>query len=112
MKKSGITEPALFLSFSNSKFTGGKMMIAPKADPTDGLIEYVRWAPVGRLNLLKNFPGLFTGKHIEHPLASRAGVKRVEFRLERPMNLMIDGEILKLECRSLEILPGAFDAIV
>jgi diacylglycerol kinase (ATP) len=105
-------EPALFLSFSNSKFTGGKMMIAPKADPTDGLIEYVRWAPVKRLNLLKNFPGLFTGKHIEHPLASRAAAKRVEFRLDGPVNVMIDGEILNLECRSLEILPGAFDAIV
>jgi hypothetical protein len=25
---------------------------------------------------------------------------------------MIDGEILRLECRSIEILPGAFDAIV
>jgi diacylglycerol kinase (ATP) len=106
------TEPALFLSFSNSKFTGGKMMIAPKADPTDGLIEYVRWAPVGRLKLLKNFTGLFTGKHIEHPLASRAGAKRVEFQLDGPVNLMVDGEILNLECRSLEILPGAFDAIV
>jgi diacylglycerol kinase (ATP) len=105
-------QPALFLSFSNSKFTGGKMMIAPKADPTDGLIEYVRWAPVKRLNLLKNFPGLFTGAHIEHPLASRAAVKRVEFRLDGPVNVMIDGEILNLECRSLEILPGAFDAIV
>ena len=106
------TDPVLFLSFSNSKFTGGKMMIAPKADATDGLIEYVRWAPVGRFNLLKNFPDLFTGKHIEHPLASRAGARRVEFRLAGPVNLMIDGEILNLECRSLEILPGAFDAIV
>ena len=37
--------PCLFLSFSNSKFTGGKMMIAPKADPADGQIEYVRWGP-------------------------------------------------------------------
>ena len=39
----------LFLAFSNSKFTGGKMMIAPDADPTDGQIEYVRWGPIGRL---------------------------------------------------------------
>ncbi len=105
-------DPALFLSFSNSKFTGGKMMIAPKADATDGFIEYVRWAPVKRFNLLKNFPGLFTGTHIEHPLAFRAAAKRVEFGLDGPANVMIDGEILNLECRSLEILPGAFDAIV
>ncbi len=104
--------PVLFISFSNSKFTGGKMMIAPKADATDGFIEYVRWAPVKRFNLLKNFPGLFTGAHIEHPLAFRAAAKQVEFGLDGPVNVMIDGEILNLQCRSLEILPGAFDAIV
>ena len=32
----------LFLSFNNSKFTGGTMMIAPEAETTDGLIDFVR----------------------------------------------------------------------
>jgi diacylglycerol kinase (ATP) len=104
--------PCLFLSFSNSKFTGGKMMIAPKADASDGQIEYVRWSPVGRLKLLSLFPRLFTGSHINHPLASRAGVRKVEFDLAEPVNAMVDGEILRLQCQSLEILPGALDVIV
>lgn len=103
---------ALFLVFSNSKFTGGRMMIAPNADPTDGLIEYVRWAPIGRLRLLWNFPTLFTGTHIEHKRASRAGAKRIEFDLVAPANVVVDGEILRLKCQSLEILPGALDVIV
>jgi YegS/Rv2252/BmrU family lipid kinase len=102
----------LFLTFSNSKFTGGKMMIAPKADPADGQIEYVRWSPVGRLQLLGLFPRLFTGTHIDHPLASRAPAQRIEFDLNGPVNAMVDGEILRLHCRSLEILPGALDVIV
>ena len=38
----------LFLTFNNSKFTGGTMMIAPDAVTDDGLIEYVRWGPIGR----------------------------------------------------------------
>jgi len=46
-------EPLLFLTFNNSKFTGGTMLIAPQADPTDGLIEFVRWGPIGRLGLLR-----------------------------------------------------------
>jgi diacylglycerol kinase (ATP) len=104
--------PALFLTFSNSKFTGGKMMIAPMADPTDGSIEYVRWGPVGRLRLLGLFPRLFTGTHIHHRLASRAAAKRIELDLDAPVNAMVDGEILSLRCRYLEILPGALDAIV
>ena len=76
--------PCLFLTFSNSKFTGGKMMIAPKADPTDGQIEYVRWGPIGRLRLLWTFPRLFTGTHIDHPLASRAAAQRIDFDARRP----------------------------
>jgi diacylglycerol kinase (ATP) len=103
---------ALFLSFSNSKFTGGKMMIAPKADATDGLIEYVRWAPIGRMGLLWNFPSLFTGTHIDHRRAFRAGAKRIEFDLDGPVNVLVDGEILRLNCRSLEILPAALDVAV
>jgi diacylglycerol kinase (ATP) len=103
---------ALFLTFSNSKFTGGRMMIAPKADPTDGSIEYVRWGPIGRLRLLWNFPTLFSGRHIEHPLASRAGAKRIDFDLHAPANVVVDGEILRLHCRSLEILPAALDLAV
>lgn len=104
--------PCLFLTFSNSKFTGGKMMIAPKADPTDARIEYVRWGPVGRMQLLWTFPRLFSGTHIEHPLASRAATERVDLDLAEPVNAMVDGEILRLKCRSIEILPGALDVVV
>lgn len=103
--------PSLFLTFSNSKFTGGNMMIAPKADASDGQIEYVRWSPVGRLRLLWTLPRLFTGTHIDHPLASRAAATNIEFELDGPVDVMIDGEILRLDCRSLEIRPGALDVI-
>lgn len=102
----------LFLAFGNSKFTGGKMMIAPKADPADGRIEYVRWSPLGRLRLLWTFPRLFTGTHIHHPLASRAAVERIEFDLDRPVNVIVDGEVMRLQCRSVEVLPSALDVIV
>jgi diacylglycerol kinase family enzyme len=104
--------PCLFLAFGNSKFTGGKMMIAPHADPTDGKIEYVRWSPLGRLRLLWNFPRLFTGTHVLHPLASRRAVERADFDLGGPVNVIVDGEVLRLDCRSVEVLPAVLDVIV
>lgn len=104
--------PCLFLAFGNSKFTGGSMMIAPNADPSDGRIEYVRCSPIGRLRVLWNFPRLFTGTYIEHPLASRAPAQRIEFDLREAVNVIVDGEVLRLECRSLDILPAALDVIV
>jgi len=102
----------LFLSFNNSKFTGGKMMIAPQAATDDGLIEYVRWGPVGRLQLMANFPALFDGSHIRHPQASRRGVHSIEFQLEAPVDVMVDGETLTLDCRHMDVLPGALDVFV
>ena len=103
---------SLFLSFNNSKFTGGTMLIAPQADPTDGLIEFVRWGPIGRLGLLRMLPRLYDGTHIEHPLASRRAVRHVDFKAAGPVDVMIDGEVLILECRSLDILPAALDVYI
>jgi diacylglycerol kinase family enzyme len=103
---------ALFLTFNNSKYTGGKMLIAPDADSTDGYIEFVRWGPIGRLGLLRTLPRLFDGTHIKHPMASRRAVRRVEFNLPVPVEVLIDGEIAALECRSIDILPGAVDVYV
>jgi diacylglycerol kinase family enzyme len=97
----------LFLSFSNTKFTGGNMMIAPDADPFDGLIEYVRWGPVGRLRLVANLPGLYSGAHIRQPQAERRGVGAVQFDLDAPVEVMIDGEVTTLHPERLDVLPGA-----
>lgn len=102
----------LFLSFSNSKYTGGTMMIAPDADPCDGRIEYVRWGPVGRLRLVWNLPGLYSGAHIRHPQAERSAVERVEFEPAARADAMVDGESLRLELCRLEVLPGALDVLV
>ncbi len=104
--------PCLFLAFTNSKFTGGRMMIAPNADPSDGRIECVRWAPIGRLRILWLFPRLFSGSHINHPLAFRAATDRIELDLPHPVNAVVDGEILQLQRCSLEILPGVLDIVV
>jgi len=102
----------LFLSFNNSKYTGGTMLIAPHADPSDGLIEFVRWGPIGRLGLLRMLPKLYDGTHIRHSLASRRAVRRVEFNLPNPIDVMIDGEIANLEIRSLDIIPAALDVYI
>jgi diacylglycerol kinase (ATP) len=104
--------PCLFLTFNNSKFTGGTMMIAPNADPSDGLIEFVRWGPIGRLGLIRMLPKLYDGTHIAHPLASRRAVRHVEFSWSVPVDVMIDGEVCTVECRALDIVPAAVDIYI
>lgn len=103
--------PCLFLTFNNSKFTGGTMMIAPKAEIGSGMIEYVRWGPIGRLGLIRNLPGLYDGTHIEHPLAEHKAVKHVTFALDAPVDVMVDGEVQTLHCEELDVLPGALNVV-
>jgi diacylglycerol kinase family enzyme len=102
----------LFLTFNNSKFTGGTMMIAPDAVTDDGLIEYVRWGPIGRVGLIRNLATLYDGTHTRHPLAERQAVRRVEFQLEGPVDVMVDGEVLTLECQTIDVLPSALRVVV
>jgi diacylglycerol kinase (ATP) len=103
--------PCLFLTFNNSKFTGGTMMIAPQAEVNSGLIEYVRWGPIGRMGLIRNLPGLYDGSHIEHPMAERQAVRRIAFDLDAPVDVMVDGEVLTLHCEQLDVLPGALNVV-
>jgi diacylglycerol kinase family enzyme len=57
-------------------------------------------------------PRLYDGSHIKHPLASRRAVRHVEFRAAAPVDIMIDGEVVILECRALDILPSAVDIYI
>ncbi|MCL6480114.1 MAG: hypothetical protein K6U02_00155 [Firmicutes bacterium] len=102
----------LFLAFSNSRFTGGNMLMAPLADAADGKLEYVRWGPIGRLRLLWNLPRLFTGTHIYHRLAERCQAQWAEFHLDEPVEVMVDGESLRLRLERLDVLPSALDVLV
>lgn len=104
--------PCLFLTFNNSKFTGGTMLIAPKAEVNDGLIEYVRWGPIGRIELVRKLPTLYDGTHINHPLAERHAARRIDFELDAPVDVMVDGEVMTIQCQTLDVLPSAIEVVV
>jgi YegS/Rv2252/BmrU family lipid kinase len=102
----------LFLTFNNSKFTGGTMMIAPNAEVDDGLIEYVRWGPIGRLGLIRNLSTLYDGTHVNHSLAERRAARCIDFELDNPVDVMVDGEALTLQLEKLDVLPSALRVVV
>ncbi|MGC2194693.1 MAG: YegS/Rv2252/BmrU family lipid kinase [Terriglobales bacterium] len=106
------TRRCLFLTFNNSKFTGGTMMIGPNAEVDDGLIEYVRWGPIGRVGLIRNLSTLYDGTHVNHPLAERRPARRIDFELDGPVDVMVDGEALTLHLEVLEVLPSALRVVV
>jgi diacylglycerol kinase (ATP) len=104
--------PCTYLTFSNSRYTGGKFMIAPFANTADGLIELTRVGILKRLDFARTFPQIFSGAHMDHPLISHMAAHRVDFQISEPIDVMIDGEVVSCLPESIEILPQALDVMV
>jgi len=99
------------LIFNNSKYTGGNMMLAPNANTSDGLIEIVRWS-ADRFDFIRNFPKCYDGSHIHHPQIWQGRASRIDLDFEEPIDIMIDGEVMTVQCQRLEVLPSALNVMV
>jgi diacylglycerol kinase (ATP) len=102
-------EKAVFLSMSNSRFTGGKMMMAPLADVADGFVDVIIAGELGRFALVRTFPKIFSGRHVEHPAVRATRARTIDFRVDGPLDAMIDGEVITLWPERLEVLPLALE---
>lgn len=94
------------LVVSNSKFTGGKMMIAPKADAADGVADLVVFNGVNRREILAIFSKVFSGKHVSHPRVETARAAGMTIVGRPPQLVMADGELLGETPLRLKVLPG------
>ena len=52
-------------AFGNTKSYGGGMRICPNADPTDGLLDATMVASASRTKLIRLFPTVFKGTHVD-----------------------------------------------
>ena len=104
--------PFTFVSFNNSKYTGGKMMMAPDADTSDGKLDVILVGEMGRIDLLRTFPKIFEGTHVKHPAVRTAKAQRVVFDVGDEIDVMIDGEAERVIPLELDVLPGAIDVVV
>jgi len=94
------------ISFSNTRYTGGTMMMAPSADPADGRVDVVRVGAMGRRRLLGCFPRIFRGTHPELEEVDVGTARSVRFALDGPVDVMIDGEVYS------RVTPDSFDALI
>lgn len=93
------------LVVSNSKFTGGKMMIAPPADVSDGKADLVVFREVNRREIVAIFKGVFAGTHIAHPKVEMSRAAKMSIVGDPPLLIMADGELLGHTPLQLKVLP-------
>ncbi|MEQ1505349.1 MAG: diacylglycerol kinase family protein, partial [Myxococcota bacterium] len=101
--------PGLLLSVCNSRYTGGAMMMAPFADPTDGQLDVVRIGSMRRRRFLMAFPMIFQGTHLELPEVRSTRGRSVAFADVGPVPVMIDGEVRTLALRSVAVVRRALE---
>lgn len=82
------------LVISNSKYTGGKMKIAPMAKTDDGQVDAVVFCEVNRRDIVNIFINVFKGKHIDHRKVKVFSGKKIYIESEPQQLLMADGELL------------------
>ena len=103
------TRPMTFICVCNSRYTAGAMLMAPAASVTDGLADLIRVEPLGRLAIFRAFPKIYRGTHVDLPSVSARATRRIDFEVSEELDVMVDGEILELVPRSIEVLPGALE---
>jgi diacylglycerol kinase (ATP) len=103
-KKMEIADSALVIS--NSKFTGGKMKIAPMANTQDGKVDLVIFEGVNRRDILSIFVRIFKGTHISHPKVKSFRAAEIAIDSDPQEMLMADGELLGRTPLRLKVLPG------
>lgn len=97
-------DPVIQFSISNSRYTANGMLIAPGADLQDGQVDFVTVAPMARRHVLRAFPSLFTGKHVQMEKIKALQTPQVVFETDEAMELMIDGEVRKIVPQRVEVL--------
>lgn len=94
-----------FVEFCNSRYTGGKMLMAPEAQIDDGWIDVVVVGPLSRLSLLTTFPKIFKGTHGENPAVRFFKAQTAEVATDPPKILLPDGEIFGSTPTRIDIHP-------
>lgn len=66
---------------ANTGLFGGGMRICPDARPDDGLLDLCLVGDVGRVALLRAFPKVRTGAHLDHPAVTLLRAAEVDLEL-------------------------------
>ena len=84
--------PAMVVAFANTPTYGGGILIAPHARLDDGKLEICVVEAMAKVRLLRLFPSVFSGRHLNLPEVKYFQADRVRIQTEKPSDVYADGE--------------------
>jgi len=88
-----IEQDALFVEISNTRYTGTTFLMAPEARLDDGLLDVTLVRRLPRLRLLRLFPTIYRGRHVEHEEVLTRRARTIRMHGPGGLALAPDGEL-------------------
>ncbi|MBS3886947.1 MAG: diacylglycerol kinase family lipid kinase [Dethiobacter sp.] len=84
---------AWFVTVANACYYGSGMKVAPMADPQDGLADIVVVENIHRLQFLRLFPLVYSGRHVAHSAVKLFRGAQVTVVSKKPLFVHADGDL-------------------
>lgn len=99
------------IAVGNTRSYGGGMPVCPAADPHDGILDITHVAPVRRLQLIRLFPRLLRGTHVQLPQVTTMRAHEIEVSAPG-LVVYADGERVGTERVRIRVIPGALSILL
>jgi YegS/Rv2252/BmrU family lipid kinase len=103
-----IERDATFLEISNSRYTADFLM-APEARIDDGMLDVTLLGKISRRRLLRLFPTVFRGEHVQYPEVETMSARSIKVTSDQPKILAPDGELVGTTPAEITCLQQALD---
>jgi diacylglycerol kinase (ATP) len=92
---------------ANGRWHGGGMMLAPGAEPDDGVFDVVLIGDVSKLDFLTTAPKIYKGRHVSHPKVEVLRSATVAVDAPERLPIEVEGEQVGTTPARFELVPGA-----
>ncbi len=104
--------PGMLIAVGNGRSYGGGMRVCPDAKVDDGVLDITVVGEVSKLDFIKTFPKVFTGRHISHPKVQQLRGAEVSITAERTLQVFADGEHAGTLPATFTVVPAALGIVV
>jgi YegS/Rv2252/BmrU family lipid kinase len=95
------------LIVANGRYQGGGMLIAPEAEPDDGLFDILVIGDITKRDFVLNVGKIYRGTHLSHPKIELLKSSAVSVEAEVPVPIELDGEQPGTTPARFEVVPKA-----
>lgn len=100
-----ITRRSVAVFVMNSCWTGGGMYVTPRAKLNDGLLHLCLVNELGKLELLRLLPKVYSGQHVGHRAVEFHTCKEIVISPRQPILKLFDGNVYGTGLVSAKIVP-------